>query len=134
MTTNTGKIWDVPKRKFFVEQNEVDIDIPNGDPIKGQKIYAASCEGCHQLDDSNWLGPALRDCYNRKFAGKKGFYFSKAMHANKGSRWTAKKLFLFLEDPDSVVPETTMWFDGIKDPYDRACVIEYLHLLKVTTV
>lgn len=26
-----------------------------------------------------------------------------------------------------------MNFDGLKDPYDRACVIEYLHYLRIHT-
>ena len=131
--TRTGKIWDTPNRRQFIEQQEGDIDIPDGDPIRGQKIYEVACSGCHQLDDTNWLGPALRDVYNRKFGASKGFYYSKGMHSRKGEYWTRKKINQFLEDPESVIPETNMAFDGIKDAYDRACIIEYLHYLRTQT-
>jgi len=40
--------------------------------------------------------------------------------------WTREKLFVFLENPENVVPHTAMFFDGIKSSYDRACIIEYL--------
>lgn len=137
MTTNTkhgqhGRIWDLHRRHNFIEQREADLDIPDGDPVIGERIYNVACAGCHQLDDNHWLGPALRNIYNHRF-GTKRFYYSRAMYDRRGEVWTKQKLFFFLENPDSVVPGTDMWFDGMKDPYERACVIEYLHYLRVRT-
>ena len=30
-------------------------------------------------------------------------------------------------------PESNMLYDGMKDPWERACVIEYLNFLKLRT-
>ena len=132
-TTKHGHTWDTRRRHGFINQREPDLDIPDGDPVRGERIYNVACAGCHQLDDNNWLGPALRNIYNHKF-GTKRFFYSKAMYERRGNVWTRERLFMFLEDPESVIPETSMWFDGMKDPFDRACVIEYLHYLRVKTV
>ena len=53
------------------------------------------------------------------------------MSLTKG-HWTKQRLNVFLENPEEVVPHTAMFFDGIKSPYDRACIIEYLQYLKST--
>jgi cytochrome c len=130
--SNIKKIWDVPKRKHFVDQSDVDIDIPDGDVVKGQRLYNDMCAGCHMLDSGHWLGPPLRDVFNRKAVSKKWSYSRNADYLT-GTFWTRKRLFLFLENPEEIIPDTAMVFDGVKDPYDRACIIEYLHYLKVTS-
>jgi Cytochrome c2 len=124
------KIWDVPKRKHFVEQNDPDIDIPDGDVVRGQKLFNEFCGGCHTLDANHWLGPPLRDVYNRKALGKK-YTYSRNADMLHGVYWTRKMLNTFLENPEEIIPDTAMVFDGVRDPYDRACIIEYLHYLKV---
>ena len=85
MTNRPPKIWDVPKRRFFINQTEPDMDIPDGDVMKGEKIYNTACTGCHALDDSNWMGPALRDCYNKRFATKKFPYSQVCMLVRESS-------------------------------------------------
>lgn len=119
-----------PWRKHEFPGEQIDIDIPNGDKERGQQIFLRSCGGCHSLDENGWLGPALRDVFNRKIGSKKGFYYSTAMSLTKG-HWTREKLFLFLGNPEDLIPHTAMFFDGIQDPKDRASVIEYLQSLKV---
>lgn len=36
----------------------------------------------------------------------------------------------FLREPESVVKDTNMIFEGVHDEYERACIIEYLVYLK----
>ncbi len=48
--------------------------------------------------------------------------------------WTKNLLDRFIEDPEALYQDTTMYFMGMKDPWQRACVIEYLHFLKGQTI
>lgn len=36
----------------------------------------------------------------------------------------------FFRDPESVVKNSNMLFEGVHDEYERACIIEYLVFLK----
>ena len=125
MSTSSKKIYDYPWRKKIPRGETIDLDIPDGDATRGEALFKRSCGGCHKLDQNDWLGPALRDVFNRKIGSKKGFYYSNSMFLTRG-HWTKEKLFVFLENPENVVPQTAMFFDGIKSPYERACIIEYL--------
>ena len=131
-----SKVYDVPKnqRKHFVSKDpNLDIDIPDGDIIKGQSLYTQHCAGCHDLDQS-YMGPSLRDIYNKRMGRSKGFPYSKSMKSSGGSRWDRQTLFVFLENPEAMFPETEMAYTGIANPYDRSCIIEYLHYLRVRTI
>lgn len=128
--SSSKKVWDNPKRKHFVEQTETDIDIPDGDVNKGMRLFKDMCIGCHSMEGNKWLGPNLVDIYNRKMVSGKWNYTRYASEL-KGAFWTKKRLNEFLKDPESIIQDTAMVFDGIKDPYDRACIIEYLHYLKL---
>lgn len=119
----------ISKRKHFADQNEPDIDIPDGDPIVGKSYFKIHCAGCHHLYTNGNMGPRLADIYLKKVGTTKGFHYSKTMY-RAGFNWTKKQLFIFLEDPGEMFHETNMIFDGIKDPWIRACIIEYLHYLK----
>jgi cytochrome c len=44
----------------------------------------------------------------------------------RGLVWTRETLDRFLADPDGYVPGTLMGFAGIRDPAERADLIEYL--------
>lgn len=129
------KIYDNPHRKPRIEQRiDRDVDIPDGDPARGEKIFSGACAGCHHLDSNGLMGPKLRDIFERKTASRKGFFFSSSIIAARGVYWTKRRLYQFLEDPEAMYPETEMTFDGIRDPYDRACVVEYLVYLKTQIV
>jgi cytochrome c len=132
--SSTKKVWDSPKRVHWVLGGESDLDIPDGDAGRGERIFAANCAGCHYLDTNNWLGPNLRYIFNRPAVNNRKFNYSDNCGKIRGRYWTRSLLFVFLGDPESLIPETAMLFEGLKDPYDRACVIEYLHSLRVTSV
>lgn len=126
------KPYDNPERLTNIEQIEPDIDIPDGDPARGERIFKAVCTSCHQLDTNGFLGPRLRDVFERKIASVRGFSYSLSMTTKRSGYWTKKRLYLYLKNPEAMFPETTMYFEGIKDPYDRASVVEYLIFLKST--
>jgi len=125
MSTSNKKVYDYPWRKKLFKGEDYNLDIPDGDATRGEALFKRNCGGCHKLEQNDWLGPALGDVFNRKIGSKKGFYYTNSMFLTKG-HWTRERLFVFLENPENVVPQTAMFFDGIKDSYDRACIIEYL--------
>lgn len=128
------KAWDIKGRKQFIDQDEIDIDVPDGDMERGEEIFNHNCSGCHAIDQNNRGSNIFREIYNNKLGLTANFDLVGGMAEARGLIWTPKTLFLFFENPESLIKDSIMHFHGIKDPYDRACVIEYLHYLRVHTI
>ena len=94
-----------------------------GDPARGGKVYER-CAACHSLATDR-AGPRHCGLIGRKAASVAGFEYSPAMKRS-GLTWNARTLDRFLADPLRVVPGTAMGYDGVKDPTERADLIEYL--------
>jgi len=131
----TGKIWDLNHRKPFVNQQEIDIDVSDGDIERGQSLFSEHCGGCHGMDQNNPRGSNLfRQIYNNELGYTLNFDMVGGMAQARGLIWTPKMLYYFLENPENLIKDSMMQFHGVPDPYDRACIIEYLHFLRVKTV
>jgi cytochrome c len=106
----------------------------SGDASKGQTVFQQQCHVCHQVGPGakSALGPELNDVFGQKAAAVAGFSFSPAMQkaASKGTTWDEENLDKFLENPQGLVPGTTMAFLGLKNPSQRADMIAYLQTLK----
>ncbi len=106
----------------------------SGDAAKGKTIFQQQCGICHQVGPNahNTIGPILNGVYNAKAGAVPGFNFSPAMKqaGEKGLVWNDANLNKFLENPQSVVPGTTMPYAGLQDATQRADVIAYLKTLK----
>ena len=120
-------------RKFFVPPDKDDIDIPDGDPLKGEIIYKNGCMGCHELDEDTCMGPSLRWVYMRKAGVSMAFKGYSSLMPSGRFYWNRNSLDQFLEDPEKMFPDTNMAFNGMKDSFERACLIEYLHYLRIGT-
>src|SRR4030088_759638 len=81
------------------------------DAEKGKEAFV-KCVACHPLDNKNSLGPSLRGIVGRKAGSVEGFRYSRAMK-NANIVWDEKTLDAFLDEPQKVVPGTTMPFSGI---------------------
>lgn len=92
------------------------------------------CALCHPMDASgaHGIGPNLHGVAGRSVADAPGYGYSDALRARKG-RWTPAELDAFLESPARHVPGTTMPFGGVKDPRERAEMIEALSKLRGTS-
>jgi len=96
-----------------------------GDPAKGEKVFA-KCKACHTTEaGKNKIGPSLAGLFGRKAGTVEGYTYSDAMK-NYGVVWGEDTLFKYLENPRGVVPGTKMVFPGIKDAQDRTDLIAYL--------
>lgn len=106
---------------------------------KAEKTMAAAstdaslnqCTVCHSTDASGKasVGPNLRGKYAQSAASDRNFSYSPALSKSELT-WSETNLDRFLKDPASTVPGTTMGFGGIKDPNERAAIIEALRALK----
>jgi len=93
------------------------------DPARGEQIYSR-CLACHALAYDR-VGPRHCGLLGRKAGATAGFEYSPAMRQS-GLTWDAQTLDRFLTAPMKVVPGTTMTYDGVAEPQDRADLIAYL--------
>ncbi|MBO9680872.1 MAG: cytochrome c family protein [Acidovorax sp.] len=93
------------------------------DALHGEQVYAR-CLACHALAYDR-VGPHHCGLLGRRAGSVPGFAYSQAM---KDSRitWDEAMLDRFLAQPLKTVPGTTMTYDGVPDPQDRADLIAYL--------
>lgn len=96
-----------------------------GNAADGETVFV-KCKTCHVLEEGETrVGPHLYNVVGREAGSVDGFNYSDA-NANSGITWTEEVLFEYLEDPQGYMPGTRMAFPGIKDPRERADLIEYL--------
>src|SRR6266481_10066506 len=98
----------------------------SGDVARGRQNFRA-CAPCHSLEpDRNMTGPSLADLWGRKAGGLSSFErYSEALKAS-GIIWDDRSLDGWLTDPDQMVPDNEMPFNGIKDARARADLLAFL--------
>jgi len=95
------------------------------DAAAGEAVFR-KCGSCHKLDGTDGIGPHLNGVVGRNHAAAAGFSYSEAIAARSAEPWTPEALFAFLENPKKALPGTTMAFNGLPKPEDRANLIAYL--------
>lgn len=93
------------------------------DARRGEPIYAR-CMACHALAYDR-VGPRHCGLFGRLAGSVSGYEYSSAMKNSKIS-WNEKTLDRFLAKPLAMVPGSTMTYDGVPDPSERADLIAYL--------
>src|SRR5712672_3792690 len=97
-----------------------------GDAARGQQDFRA-CTPCHSLEpDRNMTGPSLANLWGRKAGSLPSFErYSEALKAS-GIIWDDRSLDGWLTDPDRMVPDNEMPFNGIKDTRVRVDLLAFL--------
>ena len=97
-----------------------------GDASHGQQDFRA-CAPCHSLEpDRNMTGPSLASLWGRKAGGLSSFErYSDALKSS-GIIWDDRSLDGWLTDPQRMVPDNDMPFQGIKDTRARADLLAFL--------
>ncbi|MEM6577147.1 MAG: cytochrome c family protein [Pseudomonadota bacterium] len=91
----------------------------------GERVFG-KCKACHAVDQgANGTGPYLHGVVGRDVDSAEGFGYSGAL-SEVVDVWTPEQLDAFLLKPKSYAPGTTMSFNGLAKPEDRANVIAYL--------
>ncbi len=98
----------------------------NGDASRGQQDFRA-CAPCHSLEpDRNMTGPSLAKLWGRKAGSLPSFErYSDALKSS-GIIWDDRALDGWLTDPERMVPDNEMPFEGIKDARVRADLLAFL--------
>ena len=96
------------------------------DASRGERDFRA-CAPCHSLEpDRNMTGPSLANLWNRKAGSLPSFErYSDALKSS-GIIWDDRSLDTWLADPDRMVPDSAMPFNGIKDARVRADLLAFL--------
>ena len=89
----------------------------------GEQIYAR-CLACHALAYDR-VGPRHCGLFGRRAGSVPGFAYTPAMRGS-GIVWSAATLDRFLAAPTKALPGTSMTYDGIADPAERAALIAWL--------
>lgn len=122
-------ILQLPDGRILVWSDEAALTLL--EPSTGQdgaSLFATQCLGCHTISDgmSHRLGPDLLGVFGREAARANGYNeYSPAMRAQSGV-WDEQRLDKFLQQPQAIVPGTSMAFPGIPDAGHRKAIIEYL--------
>ena len=97
-----------------------------GDAARGQQDFRA-CAACHSLEpDRNMTGPSLAGLWGRKAGTLPSFdRYSDALKSS-GILWNDKTLDQWLTDPQRMVPDNAMPFEGIKNSGARADLLAFL--------
>lgn len=95
-------------------------------PEIGQKLFAANCSGCHELDRAK-EGPPLGNVYGRTAGTVAGYPYSPAL-AKSGILWAEGTLDRWLQGPQADVPGALMPM-SVANPVARRDIIAYLKSL-----
>ena len=101
----------------------VSVSAQSKGPEAGKAVFESKCVACHSLDVSR-VGPLLRGVVGRKVGSVVGYPYSDALRRVNG-RWDARRLDMWLQDPQSIAPGTKMAF-SLSSATERSAVIQYL--------
>jgi cytochrome c len=93
-----------------------------GDAARGELVFQKRCTGCHAMD-ADREGPRLAGVFGRKAGSVAGFDYSAGLKKS-GITWNEATLEKWLNDPDMVVPDTTMDFH-VPKAQERLDLIAY---------
>ena len=99
------------------------------DAVRGEQLYVR-CMACHAVA-SDRVGPRHCGLFGRLAGSVPNFDYSPAMKLS-GIVWNDKTLDRFLAKPLTVVPGSTMTYDGVSNAKDRADLIAYLKRVNET--
>jgi len=98
----------------------------SGDATRGQRDFRV-CAPCHSLEPNrNMTGPSLAGLWGRKAGGLSSFDRYSDPLKSSGIVWDDRALDGWLIDPQRMVPDNGMPFEGIKDARARADLLAFL--------
>jgi cytochrome c len=97
-----------------------------GDAARGQRVFAA-CAACHSLEPNrNMTGPSLAELWSRKAGSLPSFPRYSPALKSAGIVWDDKTLDDWIKDPQHLVPDNDMTFQGVKNDQQRADLLAFL--------
>jgi cytochrome c len=112
-------------------QPSVEARLSSADPKAGEAdTWKLGCVACHIFNDGGkaGVGPNLYGVVGAPHGHMAGFSYSTALKGQPGP-WAFGELNAWLTKPSAYASGTRMIFPGIKDPKERADMIDYLRTL-----
>ena len=105
---------------------EVVALLATADPTQGD-ADAVLCKVCHTFDKggATLIGPNLYGVVGQKIASQEGFAYTPALKSKEGD-WTYETLDVWLANPQTFAPGTSMMMPGALDAQKRANVIAFM--------
>lgn len=101
----------------------------SGSPDVGAILFE-QCRGCHSdTEDVHMAGPSLFNLIGREMGSAEGFEYSTAL-AQDDHVWDTGLLTAWLVQPQILVSETEMHFEGLHTRQDIENLIAYITTLK----
>jgi cytochrome c oxidase assembly protein subunit 11 len=97
------------------------------DPVRGARLFAERCSGCHALDRVK-IGPPLGTVFDRIAGSAPGYPYSASLKAVQLT-WTIANLDRWLADPQAVAPGNKMPIK-VLEANSRRDIIAYLEHLR----
>ncbi|CAD7930821.1 unnamed protein product [Amoebophrya sp. A25] len=106
---------------------EPDVQIPEGDAVRGARLFKLKCGQCHTLHEEgiNKQGPCLFGVFGRRAGQVPDFEYTDANRSSEIT-WSEKHLFQYVYNPRRYIPGTRMAFLGIKDQQERGDLIAFI--------
>lgn len=134
----SGAIAAAPKHKAAAPPTSAPAPppAPVGNAAHGAEIFKGTCGVCHLAqphpavsDLAMRIGPNLWNVVGRKAGSTPHFRYSAAM-IQSGIVWTPDKLRVYIHQPQTMIPNIRMSFQGLKNPKDADDVVAYLQTFK----
>jgi len=91
----------------------------------GEALFNKNCKTCHSMEPGkHGLGPSLAGIVGKKSASQ-DFTKYKAL-VGSDIIWDEANISAWIEDPKKIIGKTSTMVAKMKDPEDRAAIIEYL--------
>jgi len=100
---------------------------PAQDVAAGETSFKNKCQICHDVgeDARIKLGPPLNGLDGRKAGTVEGFSYNEGLK-NSGITWSEEIFKEYVKDPRAKIPDTKMFFVGIKDETEIGSLWAYL--------
>ena len=97
------------------------------DPVRGARLFAERCSGCHALNHVK-IGPPLGTVFDRIAGSVAGYPYSPALK-QANLTWTVANLDHWLADPQALIPGNKMPIK-VLEPNTRRDIVAYLEHLR----
>lgn len=96
------------------------------DANRGQQVFEA-CAACHSLEPNRSMtGPSLAGLWNRKAGSLASFPRYSTALKSSGIVWNDTTLDKWIKNPQQLIPDNDMPFQGIEDDRQRADLLAFL--------
>lgn len=106
------------------------LPVPAGQIAAGRVLFEQECAKCHGfVPGRNSKGPQLLHAYGNRaglLTDYPGYSAALKQAAQAGLHWDSATLDRYLQQPEQVIPQGKMLYDGLADAQARRDVIAYM--------